>query len=729
MDEAKKEKNGNLRFIIGRILIYVTIMAFFIGVIIVYYRMIYNETRENIISTGRNHAIKTANLVEKNLSSYVDIVRLSAYSLDNMLQENRSDEEIRNYLVNETIAFRDSMKSDTTGIYGYINGIYMDGSGWVPDEGYEPTERPWYVQTMAGKGRIIIGDPYLDLDTGRCTVTIGKPLMDSKSVVAVDFFADKLTESHAEHIKNADIKSEIILNVKGEIISHSDPGLIGTNINDGNDVLNRAISDNIKKGIESYFYLKDEGRDYMVYILPIEYNWTSITVIDATDEFSGLKIPLAITVIISIIIAGTTSFFIINSDRRRRRAQALEVKTERAMAASEAKSEFLSNMSHEIRTPINAILGMNEMVLRTTEDKEVLEYSDNIKSAGRTLLGLINDILDFSKIEAGKMEIIPAEYELASVLNDLVMMVEIRVKSKGLALKLDFDENMPKSLFGDEIRIKQAITNLLTNAVKYTKTGTVTFRMGFERIKEEEDSIMLKVSVEDTGIGIREEDIHKLFSKFDRIEEKRNRGIEGTGLGMNITMNLVRMMGSQLEVKSVYGQGSCFGFKIKQRVIAWDPIGDYEKTYKEKLEKRRKYKEKFRAPEAGVLVIDDTSMNLLVFKGLIKQTGVKVDTGTNGDECIALSSKKKYDMIFLDHMMPGKDGIETLSEIRQDNQNPNLETPFICLTANAISGAKEKYIEAGFDDYLTKPIEPDKLEEMMIEYLPKEKVVLSGEDQ
>ena len=725
MSESLKEKKRNNGFIIRRIMIYVTIMAFFIGVIIVYYRMIYNETRENIVNTGRNQAIRTAKIVDKNLSSYVDIVRLAGYTLDNMISEDRSDEEILDYLANETVAFRDSMKSDTTGIYGYIRGTYMDGSGWTPDEGYEPTERPWYIQTVAGKGRIITGDPYLDLDTGRYTVTIGKTLRDNKSVVAVDVFADKLHDDKLEHIKNESITAELILNVKGDIITHSDNSLIGTNIRDGNNILNRAISDNLKKSIESSFYLHDGGRDYMVYLLPLQYNWMSITVIDATDEFKWLKIPLAITVAVSVIIVAALSVFLISSDRRRREAQALLVRSERATAASEAKSEFLSNMSHEIRTPINAILGMNEMVLRTSEDKEVLEYSDNIKSAGRTLLGIINDILDFSKIEAGKMEIIPAEYELASVLNDLVMMVDIRAKGKGLALKLDFDEDTPKSLYGDEIRIKQIITNILTNAVKYTEKGTVTFSVGFERIKEEEDSILLKVAVKDTGIGIKEEDIHRLFSKFERIEEDRNRNVEGTGLGMNITMNLLDMMGSKLEVDSVYGEGSCFGFGIKQRVISWDKLGDYEKTYRERMAKQRKYKEKFTAPEADVLVVDDTPMNLIVFKGLIKKTGVKVDTGESGDVCIEKSSKKKYDMIFLDHMMMGMDGIETLRRIHEDEKNPNLDTPFICLTANAISGAREKYLEAGFDDYLTKPIEPDRLEEMMIAYLPKDKVTLS----
>ena len=418
----------------------------------------------------------------------------------------------------------------------------------------------------------------------------------------------------------------------------------------------------------------------------------------------------------------------------------------RAVAASEAKSAFLSNMSHEIRTPINAVLGMNEMILRECEDENILEYASTIKTAGSTLLGLINDILDFSKIEAGKMEIIPVEYDLSSVINDLVIMTRTRADVKGLEVKVDIDKDTPKILFGDEVRIKQVITNILTNAVKYTEKGSVTFTLNYEKLEPEakkinkpetedlnsdksepeDDIINLKISVKDTGIGIKEEDMSKLFSQFDRIEEERNRNVEGTGLGMSITKKLLEMMDSSLEVDSVYGEGSDFHFVIRQKVIKWEPIGDYEASYKASVSTRVKYKEKFTAPDAVVLIIDDTVTNLDVFKNLLKRTKVQIDTGVSGEECLKMSAEKKYDIVFLDHMMPDKDGIETLHEMRDMPDNPNIKTPAVCLTANAISGAREKYLSEGFDDYLTKPIEADKLEEMLIRYIPEEKVILSG---
>ncbi len=401
-----------------------------------------------------------------------------------------------------------------------------------------------------------------------------------------------------------------------------------------------------------------------------------------------------------------------------------ELRKAKAIAeeTSKAKGDFLANMSHEIRTPINAMLGLNEMILRESEDETILDYSENIKAAGSTLLGLINDVLDFSKIESGKIDILPVDYDLSSVLGDLVNMISTRADQKGLALKTDFDRNIPKMLNGDEIRIKQIITNLLTNAVKYTEKGSVTFRVGFEKPEGEQDVIFLKVCVEDTGIGIREEDMDRLFGEFERIEESRNRYVEGAGLGMSITKSLLDMMDSSLEVKSRYGEGSSFSFVLKQNVVSWSPLGDYAASYREHLLKHQKYQEPFTAPEAHILVVDDNLMNLTVFKGLVKKTLIKVDTAEDGDTALALTKYTKYDIIFLDHMMPGKDGIETLKEMKVQTDGKNTETPEVCLTANAISGSREMYTAAGFDEYLTKPIDADRLEELLLCFLPEEKI-------
>ncbi len=399
-----------------------------------------------------------------------------------------------------------------------------------------------------------------------------------------------------------------------------------------------------------------------------------------------------------------------------------------ANQANEAKSYFLSTMSHDIRTPMNAILGLNEMILRDSGDDNVRMFSESIRTAGRTLLGIINDILDFSKIEAGKMEIINVDYSVASLLNDLVNMVQKKAEDKGLSFNLDIDRDIPMTLNGDEIRIKQVIINILSNAVKYTKQGSVTFSVHAQKHQEKPDVVVLMVSVSDTGIGIKPEDLGRLFAAFERIDEKINRNIEGTGLGMAITQRFLDMMGSHLEVQSKYGEGSVFSFDLEQKVVKWDSIGDFEEAFKTSLRERKNYHEKFTAPEARVLVVDDTPVNLTVFVNLLKRTGLQIDTAESGDECISLFEKRHYDAIFLDHMMPDKDGIETLMEMKAIKDSPNTGTPVICLTANAISGMREVYTRAGFDDYLTKPIDAEKLEAMLLQYLPGEKVALTEGD-
>ena len=413
-----------------------------------------------------------------------------------------------------------------------------------------------------------------------------------------------------------------------------------------------------------------------------------------------------------------------NTDERRY-IELLQEDRRFAENVSQAKGDFLAHMSHEIRTPINAILGMDEMILRESTDEQTLEYAEDIRKAGNTLLGLINDILDFSKIEAGKTDLIPVDYQLSSVLNDLSNMIGPRAAEKGLDFVVKVDPSIPDCLHGDEIRVKQIIMNLLTNAVKYTESGTVTLIAEHQR---DGGSVYLKINVKDTGVGIKKEDIDKLFIAFERIEEKRNRSIEGTGLGITIVQQLLALMDSKLEVESVYGEGSDFSFVIKQDVVKDEPIGDYTAALERSSGARREYRESFTAPDANILVVDDTEMNLVVFVNLLKKTGMKIDTATGGDEAIALAKRKKYDLIFLDHRMPNKDGVETLAELQSDKEGLNADTPAISLTANAISGMREKYIAAGFSEYLTKPIDPIRLENVIITLLPEELVHRTGED-
>lgn len=398
-----------------------------------------------------------------------------------------------------------------------------------------------------------------------------------------------------------------------------------------------------------------------------------------------------------------------------------------AEAANEAKSSFLANMSHEIRTPINAVIGMNEMILRESRERAIVRYATNIKNASKGLLALINDILDFSKIESGRMELIDTTYQISSLLNDLINMIQPRAQEKGLELKLDIDDQLPSELYGDEVRIRQIITNLLTNAVKYTKEGSVTLKVRSTRLPDA-GKVRLDVAVVDTGTGIKKEDQEKLFTTFQRIDEASNRDIEGTGLGLPLTKQLLGLMDSKLLLDSEYGRGSAFFFGLVQKIVDNTPIGDYKSVYEKSLRDAVRYQESFQAPDARILVVDDTRMNLEVCRGLLKKTRIQVDTADSGLTCLNMIMKKHYDMIFLDHKMPNMDGVECLQNMREIENNPNAETKVIALTANAVSGAREFYLENGFDDYLSKPIQGDKLEQLLCRYLPPQFLQVPEED-
>ena len=403
-----------------------------------------------------------------------------------------------------------------------------------------------------------------------------------------------------------------------------------------------------------------------------------------------------------------------------KKAHQLEVALLHAEAASRTKSKFLANMSHEIRTPINAILGMDEMILRESSEDEIKGYAKDIKSASNTLLALINDILDFSKIESGKMDIIPTKYQLDSLLNNLLSMLKPKAEEKGLELELILNPDTPAKLYGDEIRIKQIMLNLLNNAIKYTKAGKITWVVDYEITQQ--NTCILKVEVADTGIGIKADDLEAIYSPYERVDKVENKGVEGTGLGLSITKSLLEKMDSRLFVESTYGVGSKFSFVLKQPMWGSEPIGNHLPGNYEDEEKT----EKFHAPTAAVLVVDDVEMNLTVIRNLLKRVEITPDICLGGEEAIGLADEKKYDVILLDAMMPHMSGEETLHLIRSSSKL-NRETPIVVLTANAIVGAREEYLAAGFNDYLSKPINGDLLENVLGKYIPVEKQIIVTE--
>jgi len=382
----------------------------------------------------------------------------------------------------------------------------------------------------------------------------------------------------------------------------------------------------------------------------------------------------------------------------------------------QAKGEFLTNMSHEFRTPVNTILGMNEMIMQENPDERITECSENIKQASVRLLNLINDVLDFSAIEAGKLEIVKEKYQLENVFNSVIAFMQDAASKKGLATEYNIADNLPAYVLGDEVRVKQIIMNIMSNAVKYTEMGQIILTVGGT---VEKDTFNLTVTVADTGIGISEENIEKIFAEFDRLEFDKARSIEGTGLGLSIANSLVKQMGGEITLQSVVGSGSIFTVIIPQKIEGTKRMGIYSRVQEPENEQ---VVMNFVAPKARVLAVDDNRMNLSVICGLLKRHSILPDIAFSGEEALRLCEQNKYDLIFMDHMMPFPDGIETLHRIRE-KEGINQNTPVVVLTANAVSGARKRYLDEGFDDYLSKPIDMKRLETVLLNFLSMEMTV------
>lgn len=392
---------------------------------------------------------------------------------------------------------------------------------------------------------------------------------------------------------------------------------------------------------------------------------------------------------------------------------------------NKAENHFFSSMSHEIRTPINTIIGLNEIILRGDIPEDVAENARNIQGASKMLLTLINDILDLSKIKSGKMDIVNVSYETGELFSEIVNMIWIKAKEKGLEFKLNVDSSIPSMLCGDEVRIKQVLINLLNNAVKYTSEGSVTLSIRCERLTL--NRVRVWYSVEDTGQGVKKENIPYIFNAFKRVEEEKNRHIEGTGLGLSIVQQMVELMGGEIKVNSVYTKGSQFVVMLEQDIIDDQELGTFTLSSRKKSHREEQYRQSFEAPDAHILVVDDNEMNLMVVRKLLSETKIQIDTVLSGAECLRMTQNLHYDAILMDHLMPEMDGIACLHALRTQPGGLCQDVPVIALTANAGSDNQLLYRKEGFDGYLAKPVSGALLEAAVLSILPKELVNVSEE--
>lgn len=484
----------------------------------------------------------------------------------------------------------------------------------------------------------------------------------------------------------------------------------------------KTIKDKMELSTAASTFVKcDKGR-YFVFVSEVEnYGVYTVGIIPENALSDGITyittLVLWVFGLLLVLFVIITVYMFIAAEKAKESDELREAKEE-AENANKAKSQFLANMSHEIRTPIHGIMGMNEMVLREAQDENVRGYAKNIKHASENLLEIINGILDFSKIEAGRIEIEEGAYAVRGLLNDVVNMVAPIASKKGLEFEVVVDENLPAELYGDVGKIRQVMVNLLNNAVKYTNEGKITLTVRGNLVN---DSINLKIKIKDTGIGIKEENIEKLFADFERVDTEKNKDIEGTGLGLAIVNRLIQYMGGRIKVTSEYGKGSTFSVCVPQKIIDRRAIGDYKMALEAvEISEEGIRTAGFVAPTAKILVVDDHEMNLLVLKNLLKESKAQVTTCGSGKECIELMIKNSYDVVFLDHMMPEMDGIETLEQLIK--KNLKKDSKIVALTANAIVGVKEMYLSKGFDDYLSKPIDTRNLEKLLLRFIPESKL-------
>jgi signal transduction histidine kinase/HPt (histidine-containing phosphotransfer) domain-containing protein len=794
----------------------------------------------------RNAAAESLRTLEANIRASLHepeaTLISSAFTIQNMILDGASNEDVLAYLtgMTEWLMAQGERVSGFNGMYGFVRNEYMDGTDWVPGADYVPAERPWYKAAKENPGQIASTPPYVDADSGEVVVSFAQELYDasgaSLGVIALDVLLTKVSEdikglmqSYGGYGVLHDGGLRIMAHPRAEFLDMPLASVsprfarIARELAAGREVMGAETQNAGGRRMIAFYYRLYNGW-YVGMLIPKE------------AYYGDLYRSDMVQIILAAVLALALAYILL-------RLSAAKLKAD---VESRQKSSFLANMSHEIRTPMNAIVGMSELLLRGNLGEDERGYANDIKQAGNNLISIINDILDFSKIEAGKLEIIPGNYLLPSLVNDVVSVIRMKLVDRPIRFYTNIDAYLPNGLEGDEVRVRQILLNLLSNAAKYTERGcvsmTITAAAEADGVQAEAERVCLKVVVSDTGIGIKPEDQKKLFGEFVQVDTAKNQGVEGTGLGLAITRRLCEAMGGSISVESEYGKGSVFTAFIPQgadfsspfaaveepetkKVLVYEGRLNYarsvcwslsnmkvphtmvtsqdaftEALFREEwyfifsgyglypqikplMEKEeaaffggkkpplalmvewgteafvpgvrfvalpvqalsianilngrpdRGYMEaaggfthaRFIIPEARLLIVDDIATNLKVAEGLIAPYQAKVDACLSGAEAVELikwnyAQGQSYDIVFMDHMMPGMDGIEAAALIRAIEGDYFKTVPIIALTANAVSGMREMFLSRGFSGFISKPIDVSKLDETLTRWIPRPKL-------
>ena len=687
-------KNIGFRSVLSTTLVFLlTVLATCVGG----YRL-YQATKESIHLQGKVNAVESAREFDNFLLVRENTVILAGHVVDQMIRDGIGTEEILDYLTAESLSIKKSIDKDYTGLYGWINGQYCDGDGWVPDEDYVPTERPWYLETIADDSDITFVKPYLDEQTKTVLTTLAERLSDGVSVIALDITLSRIqeiTEAISQHTAGS---YGIVLDMDGQVIAHSDSSELGKNYLDETGTLGASIADRLLNGGEREFELNFNGQKYMVFAERIEGNWHAVSIINTRVFYRPLMIILSLLALLTLLEAAVFISIIFNQS-----AKNLAIASAKeAQSANRAKTRFLSRMSHEIRTPINAIIGLDSIALRDESiSPRTRDELNKIGSSARHLLSIVNDILDMSRIESGKVELKEEAFSFQDFIDQITVIVGGQCEEKGLDFVCNRDGLLDEYYVGDSLKLKQVIINILGNSVKFTDPpGTITFSVAQERSTDE--SATLRFVMKDTGIGMDQAFIPKLFDAFSQEDNENTSRYGGSGLGMAITRSFVELMGGSISVESKKGQGTTFTVlvSLKKARREAEPVAETPAESDASLS------------GLHVLIAEDVALNAEVLSDLLDMEDISSEWAENGQKAVEMFEQSKeggFDTILMDMRMPVMDGLAATKAIRKLGRPDAATIPIIALTANAFEEDVKACLQAGMDAHLSKPVDINQL--------------------